>query len=168
MLAVPIRIVDQFSRFLQIIGQVILASMVLTITYDATMRYAFASPTSWSLEVNSFLLVYVAIMTAADVERRGEHIGITFLTEGFGEAGRRAVAVLVGLTGAAFCGILTWRGYLMAHDAWSYGERVSSAFGTPMWIPYAMLPIGFGALGLQFLLNMFREQPVGVGGADHV
>lgn len=165
--AAPLRIVDQLARLLQIVGQLVLAFMVLTITYDATMRYAFAAPTSWSLEVNGFLVVYVAVMTAADVERRGEHIGISLLVDRLGPVGRRGVAVLVGLTGAAFCFILAWRGYLMAHDAYAFGERVSSALGTPMWLPYAMLPIGFGLLGLQFLLNMFRPEPAKAGG-DYV
>lgn len=55
--------------------------------YDAIMRYFFAAPTSWSLEINSLLLVYLAVV------------------------------------------------------------------GTPMVYPYALLPIGFGALALQFLIE---------------
>jgi TRAP-type C4-dicarboxylate transport system permease small subunit len=33
---------------------------------------------------------------------------------------------------------------------------VSSAFGTPMVYPYALIPIGFGVLGLQFLIDILR------------
>ncbi|WP_108658358.1 TRAP transporter small permease [Acuticoccus kandeliae] len=154
--AVPLTIIDQLARVLQIVGQVALAFMALSITYDATMRYFFAAPTSWSLEVNAFLVVYLALMTAADVERRGEHIGITLLPDASGPLGRRIISLIVGVVGTVFCGILVWRGYLMAHDSFIYGERVSSAFGTPMWIPYSMIPIGFGALGLQFFVGIFR------------
>ena len=156
MLSGPIKLFDAFARLLQIGGVAVLAFMAVTITYDALMRYFFAAPTSWSLEINSFLVVYLATMTAADVERRGEHIGITFFHDSRGPVGRRILTVLIGLVGATFCGILAWRGYLMAHDSFAYDERVSSAFGTPNWIPYSMLPIGFGTLGLQFLLNIFR------------
>ena len=120
MLAVPVRLFEHFARLLQVLGQVVLAFMALTITYDATMRYIFAAPTSWSLEINAFL---------------------------------------VGIVGCVFCAIITWRGGLMAYDAWAYGERVSSGFGTPMWLPYGMLPIGFGALGLQFLINTLQGPP---------
>lgn len=156
MMSAPIRAFDAITRLLQLGGAVVLAFMAVTITYDALMRYFFAAPTSWSLEINSFLVVYLALMTAADVERRGEHIGITMFHDSRGPRGRRILTVLIALVGATFCGILAWRGYLLAHDAFAYSERVSSALGTPNWIPYSMLPIGFGTLGLQFLLNIVR------------
>ena len=143
------------TRILQVGGIVVLAFMAISVTYDALMRYVFAAPTSWSLEINSFLIVYLALMTAADVQARGQHIGITLLQDASGPVMRRVLTTLVGLVGLAFCSILAWRGGVMTYDSWSYGERVSSAFGTPNWIPYAMLPIGFGTLGLQFLLNLF-------------
>lgn len=156
MLAVPLKLFEAFARLLEIVGQGVLAFMALTITYDATMRYLFAAPTSWSLEINSFLVVYLAVMTAAEVQRRGEHIGITLLADGLRPGGRWVVTTAIGIVGAVFCAIITWRGGLMAYDAWAYGERVSSALGTPMWLAYAMLPIGFGTLGLQFLINIVR------------
>ena len=151
-----VRAIDGLAKLLQLGGVLALAFMATTVTYDALMRYVFAAPTSWSLEINSFLIVYLALMTAADVERRGEHIGITLLPDAMAPKGRLALRIVVAVVGAGFCAILTWRGFLMARDAFSYGERVSSAFGTPYWIPYAMLPIGFGMLALQFVLNVLR------------
>lgn len=156
MLNAPVRYFERFSQALQIVGQIVLVFMVVTITYDALMRYVFTAPTSWSLEINTFLIVYLAVMTAADTERRGEHIAISLLGHGLGGRWPHLLAIVIGLVGVVFCGILTWRGGLMAYDAWIYGERVSSSFGTPMVLPYAMLPIGFGALGLQFLINTAR------------
>lgn len=140
---------------LQAGGALVLAFMMLTIGYDALMRHFFARATSWSMEVNAFLLVYLALVTAADTLRRGEQIGISFFVEKTPEGVRRSTAVIVSMIGAVFSFVLTWRGFLMAHDAFSFGERVSSSFGTPMWLPYSLIPIGFGALGLQFLLGLF-------------
>lgn len=145
-----------FTRGLQMIGQVVLAFMAVTICYDALMRYVFAAPTNWSLEVNTFLIIYLAVMTAAEVEREDGHIRITFLVEKAPPTVRRLIAALIGAVGVVFCGILAWRGGLLALQAVEYGERVSSAFGTPIVIPYAMLPIGFGALAIQFAIEAVR------------
>ena len=153
MIATPL---DWIARISEFTGKVVLAFMALTIAYDSLMRYLFAAPTSWSLEVNSFLLVYVAIMVAADVERRNEHIGISLLQDKAPRLVRRLMQIVISLVGAGFCGILAWRGFLMSRDAYEYGERVSSALGTPMWLPYALLPIGFSSLGAQFLLSAIR------------
>ena len=151
---------DALARALGVVGQLVLAFMVITICYDALMRYVFRAPTSWSLEVNTFLIVYLALMTAADVQAGDAHIRISFLADRAGRAGRRVVRALIGVVGAGFCAVMTWRGALLTLDAWEYGERVSSGFGTPMVLPYAMLPIGFGCLGLRFALDA-----LGAGGA---
>ena len=145
-----------FTKGLQVIGQVVLAFMAVTICYDALMRYVFAAPTSWSLEVNTFLIVYLAVMTATEVQRENEHIRITLFSDKASAQLRRLLAVLIGLVGIAFCGIMAWRGGLLAWQAFQHGERVSSALGTPIVFPYSMLPIGFGALAIQFALETFR------------
>lgn len=159
------------ARTLQVFGQVVLAFMVATICYDAIMRYAFAAPTSWSLEVNTFLIVYLAVMTAADVQRADAHIRITFFSDKLGPRMQRAGRLLLGLVGAGFCAVMAWRGGLIAWQAFEYGERVSSGFGTPLVLPYAMLPIGFGTLGIQFLIDAARaltgREPPRREGSEH-
>ena len=126
------QIIDGLERLTRAGGQFVLAFMVLTICYDAIMRYLFTAPTSWSLEINTFLIIYVAIMTAADVQRTDSHIRISFFADMMGRGGQRVNRVIIGIFGAVFSGIMAWRGFLMAYQAWEYGERVSSSFGTPM------------------------------------
>ncbi|MEH6354554.1 MAG: TRAP transporter small permease [Marinobacter sp.] len=135
---------------------VVLIFMMLTICYDVIMRYVFVAPTSWSLEINTFLLVYLAVVGAGEAQRHDAHIRITFFTQRFPKSGQALITMLTSALGLVFCAIMVWRGSLMAHDAWEYSERVSSAFGTPMVYPYALIPIGFGVLGLQFLIDILR------------
>lgn len=132
---------------------VVLFFMMVSIFYDAVMRYAFSAPTSWSLEVNSFLLVFLAVIGAAEAQKQDAHIRITFFVDKMPARVRLAIAFVGFLIGVVFCAIMTWRGILLAADAYEYGERVSSALGTPMVFPYGLLPAGFGALTLQFLIN---------------
>jgi TRAP-type C4-dicarboxylate transport system permease small subunit len=140
---------------LSLVGQAVLAFMVITICYDTLMRYCFNAPTSWSLEINTFLIIYIAVMAAADVQREDAHIRITFFTDKIGPGTQRVIRTVIGLVGAVFCGVMAWYGGQQMLQAAEYGERVSSSMGTPIFIPYAMLPIGFGALALQFLLEVF-------------
>lgn len=141
----------------------VLLFMMVSICYDAIMRYAFSAPTHWSLEVNSFLIVYLAVIGAAEALRHDAHIRITWFKDKLPGAWIRGIDVATGLAGALFCIIMAWRGWLMAAQAAEYGERVSSSLGTPMVLPYALLPIGFVALGIQFLISAFS----GSAGADN-
>lgn len=150
------RIVGWVSGLLHAGGALALGFIMLTIGYDALMRHFFAQATSWSLEINAFLLVYIALIPASETLRRGEQIGIGFIADQSRPALRRLFRIVIGLVGVTFCAALTYRGVLMAYDAHAYGERVSSTFGTPMWIPYGFIPLGFGVLGLQFLLILMR------------
>ncbi len=151
---------------LRVVGQVVLAFMVVTICYDSLMRYGLAAPTSWSLEINTFLIIYIAVMTAAAIQRDDEHIRITFFTSRAGPGTQRVIRAVIGLVGVAFCTIMAWRGGMMTMQAIEYGERVSSGFGTPTAFPYAMLPIGFGALAVQFLLDAIGAFRAGTGSPE--
>ena len=139
---------------LRVSSQLVLLFMAGSVFYETIMRYFFSAPTSWSLEINGFLMVYLALMTATDAERTGQHINMTFLYDKLPPLVRHGLTRLIALAGLVFCAVLVWRGGLMAWQAWQYNERVSSVLGTPMVLPYALLPIGFGLLGLQFLLEL--------------
>lgn len=153
MTAMAMRNWDGLLAVLRGTSMAVLVFMVVSICYDATMRYVFAAPTSWSLEINSFLLVYLAVIGAAEAQRHDAHIRITFFKDKLPTRIRTLIDLTTGLMGAVFCIILVWRGGFMAIQAFEYGERVSSSLGTPMVYPYALLPIGFAALGLQFLID---------------
>ena len=73
------RAMGWLTWILQAGGALVLVFMMITIGYDALTRHFFARATSWSMEINSFLMVYLALVTAADTLRRGEQIGIGFL-----------------------------------------------------------------------------------------
>lgn len=135
----------------------VLLFMMLSIFYDTVMRYFFSAPTSWSLEINSFLIVYMAVMGAAEAQRAKAHIQIDLFPESCSDRGKALVGILTCTFGLIFCGIMVWRGFIMASQALEFGERVSSDFGTPMVVPFAILPVGFGALGLQFLVDLIVD-----------
>ncbi len=148
-------------------GQLVLAFMALTIFYDALMRHFFAMPTSWSLEINQFLLVYLGLATAGEIQRNQAHIRIEFFANRLPVQVRTAMEVLIALVGVVFCVVMTWRGGVIAWQAGEYGERVSSAFGTPLVFPYAIIPLGFSLLGMQFLLEAISRSTALIRGERH-
>ncbi|MCL7939722.1 TRAP transporter small permease [Halomonas sp. ATCH28] len=157
---------DGLLAVLRWTSMAVLVFMMASICYDAIMRYVFTAPTSWSLELNSFLLVYLAVIGAAEAQRHDAHIRITYFKDKLPPRLRGTIDLATGLLGVAFCAILVWRGGIMALQALEYGERVSSSLGTPMVYPYALLPIGFAALGLQFLIDALAAVPRLAGAAD--
>jgi TRAP-type C4-dicarboxylate transport system permease small subunit len=141
------------------LGYLGLGFMVISIAYDVVLRYFFAAPTNWALEVNTFLLVFLCVIPAADVLQAGVQIRITFLTDRLKPGTRASLEWLRSAAGMLFCAVMVWKGATMALHAWQHNDRMSTSLGTPMVIPYLFLPIGFTLLGLQYLILLRRKKP---------
>lgn len=128
--------------------------MVVTICYDVVMRYVFAKPTSWCLEVNTFLIVFLAVFPAADVLKSDNHLKISFIPDKMSPVMRKFQKIISSLLGIILSVVMTYQGSKMAWLAFEYNERMSTPLGTPMVIPYLFIPIGFGALALQFVVEI--------------
>lgn len=151
-------------RGMRFMGQIALISMVITICYDVIMRYVFAKPTMWCLEVNTFLIVFLAVIPAGDVLLSKNHLRISFLPDRMSAKIRKLQFLGNSILGMIFCLFMTSQGFLMAKMAFQYNERMSTPLGTPLVIPYLFIPIGFGALGLQFLAEILKR----VSGSDEM
>jgi TRAP-type C4-dicarboxylate transport system permease small subunit len=148
----PAGFIPRLSRVSGMLGQAAMAFMVVSLFYDVMMRYLFARPTNWAMEVNTFLLLFLCTIPTADVLNSKVHICVTFLT---GRMPRRWVdrlPILQGAAGVLFCAAMSWKGAVMAWQAWQNNDRMSTSLGTPMVIPYLFLPLGFILLGLQYAI----------------
>lgn len=149
-----IRIVDFIAQGLRLLGALALVFMALSVFYDAMMRYLFLAPTYWSLEINSYLVAFIAFIPAAHVLREREHLCIELVQNRLEGAAASAVNAFIAVVGVIFCSVLVWRGGMIAYDAWFYDERMSTVLGTPTAIPYSFIPVAFTVLGLAFLANL--------------
>jgi TRAP-type C4-dicarboxylate transport system permease small subunit len=123
--------IDRLARGLRFAGQIALAGMVVSICYDTVMRYLFASPTLWSLDASTFLVVFITILPAGDILKADMHLRITFFSQRFHHGVKKAIDGLIAAVGILFCGFMTWNGWTMAMQALKYNVRMSTSLGTP-------------------------------------
>jgi TRAP-type C4-dicarboxylate transport system permease small subunit len=144
--------IPRLSKATGMLGQAAMAFMVVSLFYDVMMRYLFASPTNWALEVNTFLLLFLCTIPTADVLDSNVHIRVTFLTDRMPKRIVDRLQILRGAAGVLFCAAMAWKGSVMTWQAWQHNDRMSTSLGTPMFIPYLFLPIGFILLGLRYAI----------------
>ncbi len=155
-------LVGRLARIGGVSGEIALAFMVASISYDVLLRYLLLAPTTWALEVNTFLLMFVCVLPAADALSAGTQIRITFLTDRFSSGARQICARIGDGVGLLFCAVMTWKGLAMAWAAYEHNDRMSTSLGTPLVIPYLFLPLGFGLLGLTYAARL----AAGLGGSS--
>ena len=149
--------IGRLARGLGFLGRLAVICMVLTICYEVVMRYVFRASTEWSLEINTFLVIFITLIPAAEVLREDSHLKIGFFIDKFGPGVQRTVRRVSSGLGVALCALMTYYGLNMAIQAFTYDQRMSTPLGTPMVIPYLFIPLGFASLGLQFLVRLFQS-----------
>jgi len=138
-------------------SQMVLFAAVVIIFYDVVMRYIFNSPTAWVLEISEYMLVFIAIAGAADVQRKKTHIKMDFFYNKFALNVRRYLDIIIHMTTALFVFLVFMASCQMTLIAYHYGSRSNSLLGTTMFIPYAIIPFGMGLFLMQTIVDLVES-----------
>lgn len=144
--------VQRLSVVMAILGMVVIAAMMLTITYDAVARYVAAAPTDWAYPLNSAGVLFATVLTMPYLYVRAEHIAMDLLHRRLADRQRR-IADLVASTAAALLGLViavtSFRSMIFAFDG---GLTGSGTFSIPLWVPDLVLFIAGLMLALAAVL----------------
>lgn len=108
-------------------------------------RYVFGMPQPWMEKVGGWLVIVIACLAAADVQRRGEHIGVDTFTELLGPRARRASDLVGLLSVAAVAAVLVAAGWETIEFSLLVGMMTEVA-GIPTWWIQVALPVGAALL----------------------
>jgi len=78
-----IKIIKWMWQCIDVIITVILASMIVLVFTNVVLRYGFSSGLRASVELSRLCLVWIVLLGAAVVLRRGEHLAIAEFSERF-------------------------------------------------------------------------------------
>jgi TRAP-type C4-dicarboxylate transport system permease small subunit len=124
-------------------------------------RYVFGMPQPWMEKVGGWLVIAVACMAAAEVQRRGEHIGVDIFTERLTGGWKRG-SDLVGLVSVACVGaVLVLAGWETIEFSLLVGMMTEVA-DIPSWWVQVALPIGavlLLAMSLAQIWAVLRGRP---------
>lgn len=133
-----------------------LIASLFMIVYSVAMRYFINKPQVWVDDSVGFLLVAIVMLAAADVLRKGEHIGVDFLTNMLGARGRRIAAVW-GMVGVLLtAALLMVEGWSTVQFSRMLGVITHGHVEIPLYWIQALLPIGGVLLGLAGLTALAR------------
>jgi C4-dicarboxylate transporter DctQ subunit len=106
-------------------------------------------------EVQVYLVVWAVCLSFGAVTAADRHVKadlfVSMLTPGL----RHAAVVLADALGLGMSVLLAWYGYLVAYDAWDFGDLSTTTLRFPLWIYYAALPLGAGLMALRYAIRLF-------------
>jgi TRAP-type C4-dicarboxylate transport system permease small subunit len=131
-----------------------IAAAGVVLTWEVAGRYFLGLASDWQDELSTFLLIGATFASAAWVQARRGHVAIdalgAILPAGIDRV-RRWVADLLSFV---FVSFFAWKSYELLMEAVTDGQTTPSAWGPPLWIPYACMAAGMGLLAVQLLLQV--------------
>lgn len=139
MLPVPRQVVLACTRTMAVVAMVAVGMMMLTITYDVVVRFAFAAPTDWAYPLNSAAVLASTALAAPHLYATGHHISMDLMHRALPARWRRAADVVTAAA-TAFLGVmLAVTGFRAMIVAYAGGLVGAGTFNIPLWVPDAIL-----------------------------
>jgi TRAP-type C4-dicarboxylate transport system permease small subunit len=159
-----VRAVSSLSRALAVIATILIIAAMLVVCQMILIRYVFRMATIWQTDFVVFSATAAMFLGAPYVLLKGGHVGVDVVEMVVTDNTRRRLKIVGSLLGLLFCIIMLAATWIQFHDAWEGNWKHSSIWGPPLWIPLLSLPIGFGALCLQYVAQILvlltkRELP---------
>jgi TRAP-type C4-dicarboxylate transport system permease small subunit len=150
-----------FERFLApvnylivIVASVALVAAAFVLTYSVITRYFLHLSTDWQDEMSVFLIIGAVFMSAAAVQARRGHVAIEAVSSILPAHINRIRQIVVDVASLAFFGFITWKSWILLHEAIVEGFRSGSTWQPPLWVPYSLMTAGMALLSVQLLLQV--------------
>ncbi|MFV1528844.1 MULTISPECIES: TRAP transporter small permease [unclassified Phaeobacter] len=133
---------------------VIIASILLMMinsTANAIGRYAFGKSLFFAEELNQFLIVGVTFVGFAYAVRKGRNIRMTAVYDTLSRRWKKRILTLISITTALLLAFLAYESVLYVLEIKGL-NRLSPALQFPVYIIYAVIPVGLFMASLQYLI----------------
>jgi TRAP-type C4-dicarboxylate transport system permease small subunit len=134
------------TKWLHILGGVLIFVMMLLTAVDVVMRYFFNKPVAGSFELTEYLMVLIISFTLAFAAANDGMVKVTLLSERLSLKTQSIINSFTGILGIGLFVVLAWRGFVFAGMLQHQGI-ISPILGIPRF-PFAVVV----AIGLCFLV----------------
>ena len=147
---------DRLIAALAMAAAILLGGLSLWVTYEVVMRYFFSAPTNWAVDLSEYALFWAVFLASPWVLRHDEHIKIDILVVRLRPRPRRWLGIVTSLVGAAVCAVMTWQAVLAEWDLNVRNVDFAREWVVQQYVVYAIVPIGFLLLTIEFLRRAGR------------
>lgn len=132
-----------------LISMLIMAFLVLSITWEVVNRFVMGSSSVWVTEVSGYLVAGILFMAAGNVYRENGHVGMTMLLDKLHPHSQNVARILIDAFVLIFALVISWATYDMAKLSYDLGWTSSTTLAMPLYIPQAFMPVGGVILALE-------------------
>lgn len=137
------------------LSAVLLAAMTIITVVQIVFRYFISYSLSWPEELGRYLFIAAVYIGASYAEKEDKHLAITVLRTNAGKWCARYVPAIAQTINLVFSAIMTWWGVIMTQFVYD-SNQLAPAILVPMFIIYAVLPLGMGCMTIRAFFNLIQ------------
>ena len=154
-----IKRLDQAAMLLAVIAA---AMIMVFVSIDATLRYAFNAPLRWAFElVRYFLMVFVIYFALTATFVKGDHVNITLFRDMMPKRLVAWIDIAWCLLAALIFGVIAYATWGNVSYAWEHREFIPGYFLWPSWLSHLPIPLACGLLVIRLLHHCYVLATVG-------
>ncbi len=145
------KVFDRLNDYLAIVAQVIVAYMVISITFQVITRYFFNWVPAALMETWQYGLMFIPFLGAAWLLKREGHVVMDVLIRTFKPRVQAMLNTVTSVIAAIACLVFSWFSAAMVIEVYQAGHRdTQSVLFLPAWIIIVVIPFGMALLFIQF------------------
>ncbi len=128
-------------RLLEIVLTAVMAVLVLDVLWGVATRFLLGSPSRWTEEVATFLLIWASLLGASVAFARGEHLGVDYFVNKLAVPAQTAARIFVQFVVLAFVSAaMIFGGYVLVSQTLEAGQ-LTPALEMKMGYVYLAVPV---------------------------
>ncbi|NLE95529.1 MAG: TRAP transporter small permease [Dehalococcoidia bacterium] len=150
------RAVDRMSHWVSVGSALMLMLMMGLIVFEVCLREIGGTSTKIAHDFSGYMLVAVALWSAAEVMSGGKHINVTVVTDRLRPRARGVLWRIGHVLTLVLSAVLFYSSALLVVRSLANGTVTGGLYQIPVFIPQLAIPIGFFFLMLQLFVNTLR------------
>ncbi|MBR9911436.1 MAG: TRAP transporter small permease [Gammaproteobacteria bacterium] len=134
-------LVNVLDRLFRVLLALLMATMVLCVTWQIVSRYLLGDPSPWTEELARFLLIWIGLLGGSFAYHVKMHLGLDLISAKFEGRARFWHEVFVHLLVIFFAATVLVAGGLSIVQLTAELQQHSAALGVSMSLVYCSLPI---------------------------
>jgi len=147
---------SKFNRICASISGIGFLIIIFLTVFEVVLRYALKTPTAWTLEISSYILLSATFLSAAYTLETGGHIKIDLIPTLLKPKPRVILAIIVDVLGIVFVALWLWKSAALAWDSYSLHWVSRTRLEVTLWPLYAVIPFGLFFLLFQYIMLLAR------------
>ncbi|WP_136443840.1 TRAP transporter large permease subunit [Pacificoceanicola onchidii] len=153
---VLLRIVDPISRYLCYAAAIVTLLMSVFMVVDLISRLIFNNPLSGMIELQTFMLVFMAFFSIAYTMLKNQHVAVDLITSTLSAPVNSVLQSVFAIWGIFLFGSMSWLSGSRALEAFE-NDEFSDIIAMPYWVLYAVSAIGTLLLALAILTSLLTH-----------